>query len=91
MTDIIEKAALAAANANGYEVAELQDYPPGYLGPSEMGKTEWCNIARAVLQAIREPSEAMVGAAVAQTMGEEGGHVVVGIYEAMIDAALGEG
>jgi hypothetical protein len=45
--------------------------------------------ARAVLQAIREPSPEMVSAAV-QTAAQIGPHDHVGVFRAMIDAALSE-
>lgn len=76
-----------AANAIEHEFVELAD-PDGPISSCGIAK----RVARAVLEAIREPSEAMLDA------GEENGQVpyepgifVREAWQAMIDAALEEG
>lgn len=58
----LERAALAAAQAAGY--TKLIDDPTEKrsLSPSELDGDEWRAVVRAVLEAIREPDDAMVRA-----------------------------
>lgn len=97
MTDIIDKAARAAIEAMRDGAHALHG---AYIADEDIddtlidGRVDMRAVIRAVLQAIREPSEAM---AKAGSVDDPAGDWTISDYEAkavwqaMIDAALGEG
>lgn len=67
-----------------------QGLPEDYTGPGTCGDPSWMfkvPEARAVLMAIREPTDAMRNAAQCNFRPDS---TVISIYQDMIDAALGE-
>lgn len=86
---LIENAAKAAAEDYGLTWADLPYANP--VANGEWSKRDFYDMARAVLTAIREPSEAMVeagfrGREFGMTMGEG----ATATWQAMVDAALQE-
>lgn len=84
---VIERAAQAAREAENVRLG-------GILPPWEQSTDEtreaWRGIARAVLDAIREPSDAMLDAACRADGLPRPNPAALIYWQAMIDAALGE-
>ncbi len=99
MKSPLEGAARAAAEEYGEDWDALPALNP--IDNGEMDQQQFIDIARAVLQAIREPSRAMTdaggereyaGEADGEDVNVSAGDYAAGvIYRAMIDAALEEG
>lgn len=91
VTSIVERAARAA------QAAQDENLGGGIIGPwedtPESTKAEWRSVIRALLRAIREPSEKMHEAAeieFALGLPTSPWDKSDAIWQAMIDAALGE-
>jgi len=86
--NIIERAARALWEADGSPTIAVMPSP----NQTVAYRPDWPKYyekARAVLLAIREPSEAMRSAAIANN--GIGPHTATVVWQAMIDAAMGEG
>ena len=97
----LERAARALCKIHGIDPDELRsDLERDTMGTVVSGQPAWRMFerdCRAVLQAIREPSKAMVGAGAAnmdhegETSSQELQERSRAVWQAMIDAALEEG
>lgn len=79
MSEMVERVARAIADAGGSDFDQL----PSKHGPGFGLRNMYMNMARAAIEAMREPTQRMEDAAFSQTM-----TIPTRGYTAMIDAAL---
>lgn len=88
----IERAARAAAQSYGFDESAWDALPDVNPVPNgEWDKRGFLGMARAILEAIREPDERHVATVKAEGVWNCAQDEIGGIYTEMIDAALKEG
>lgn len=84
MSEMVERVARAIADAGGSDFDQL----PSKHGPGFGLRNMYMNMARAAIEAMREPTEAMSEAMRIANMNVAGGYDGPSGWEAAIDAAL---
>jgi hypothetical protein len=83
MSEMVERVARAMCD-HAYSDIEIKR---GWDGETRGSQVKWCAMARAAIEAMREPSQGMVNAATASDFGPGPGEFLL-MWEAGIDEAL---
>lgn len=87
MSEMVNKVAKAIADAAGSDFDRL----PATHGPGHGLRNMYLRMARAAIEAMRQPTEAMIDHAHAVTMPDSDNMQCPSFYRAMVDAALKDG